>query len=73
MFVRIFDYLVSLLAGLLCGLGIRSRSDSSTSAGPDTEAGPKCVITENTGLLSQPEDNEREFLTGPDPPSVWYD
>ena len=73
MFLRIFDYLSSLLAGILYGLGIRSRPDSSTS-GPDTETGPKCAITENTGLLSQPpEDNEREFLTGPDPPSVWYD
>ncbi|KZV65191.1 hypothetical protein PENSPDRAFT_656001 [Peniophora sp. CONT] len=69
MFFRIYNFLISWIVRLLYSLGV--RNDSST-AGPDTERGPvECVITENTGLLSHVEDNEREFLTGPDPPTLW--
>ncbi|VDC03446.1 unnamed protein product [Peniophora sp. CBMAI 1063] len=72
MLYRIYAYSIGLFARLLEWLGFRSDRDSSPTRSLDTEcAGPVSAPSENTALLSQPEDNEQNYLTGPDPPSRW--
>lgn len=72
MIYRIFTYLFGPFIRLLHDLGIRHRSDSN--AAPDAECtGPEFASTESTWLLSQPEDNGQEFLTGHILPSHWYE